>query len=117
MCEPIGTVRLLGEMLIGQMPLQIFMVKDFALKLVELLSEYEYASEHIPSRVVLLAKKKWHKKTWIDYDRFFELVNAMPSNVNNKTNENSAYPDNLDAELYTVGTRNVKAGEKDEMKL
>jgi len=80
-------------------------VKDFGLQLLELLPEYEFASEHIPSRVILLAKKKWHKKTWIDYDSFFEKINVSP------------YPENLDAEEYTVGTQQVKAGTKDEMNL
>ena len=83
-------------------------VKDFGLDVLKFLPEYELASEHIPSRVILLAKKKWHKKTWIDYDRFFEQVNVA---------EGIAYPDNLDAELYTVGTQDVQVGTKDEMSL
>ncbi len=81
-------------------------VREFGMQLLEKLPDYEFASEHTPSRVVLLAKKKWHRKTWIDYDRFFELVNAEGD-----------YPENLNAEDYTVGTRDVKTGTKDEMSL
>ena len=83
-------------------------VKEFGLKLLELLPEYEFASEHIPSRVILLAKKKWHKKTWIDYSRFFELVNVAGG---------KDYPENLNAEDYTAGTKDVPAGTVDEMSL
>lgn len=55
-------------------------VVDFSKKLLEHLDEYEIVSEHIPSRVVLLAKKKfkidgiWN--TWIDFDKWHGLVNS-----------------------------------------
>ncbi|MFQ5531465.1 MAG: hypothetical protein ACE5ES_02510, partial [Candidatus Nanoarchaeia archaeon] len=49
-------------------------------KLGNLLEDYEIVSEHIPSRVVMLAKKKFFIygvwKTWIDFDKFFELVES-----------------------------------------
>jgi len=49
-------------------------VVEFSKKLVGFLAEYELISEHIPSRVVMLAKKKflvagtWN--TWIDFDKW-----------------------------------------------
>lgn len=50
----------------------------FSKKLVKSLLGYEIVSEHIPSRVVMLARKKfkidgqWH--TWIDFEKWSELV-------------------------------------------
>jgi len=53
-------------------------VKDFTIKLKKFLPEYEIASEHKPSRVVLLAKKSFKKKgkwfTWIDFKKWNKLV-------------------------------------------
>ena len=53
-----------------QMPLHEE-VKAWGMKLAELLPEYEYVAEHEPSRVILLAKKSFHKKTWINFKQFF----------------------------------------------
>ena len=47
-------------------------VKEWGIKLLEYLPDYEYVSEHLPSKVILLAKKKFNKKTWIDYPKFFK---------------------------------------------
>ncbi|MAF36123.1 4-demethylwyosine synthase TYW1 [archaeon] len=53
-------------------------IESFTKELIKVLSEYEIVSEHVPSRVVLLAKKtfnvneKWH--TWIDFNKYHELV-------------------------------------------
>jgi len=47
-------------------------------ELLPYLEEYELVSEHKPSHVVCLAKKKFQKKTWIDFDRFFELYDEDP---------------------------------------
>ncbi|MBS3176262.1 4-demethylwyosine synthase TYW1 [Candidatus Woesearchaeota archaeon] len=47
-------------------------VKKFGISLLEYLPDYEYVSEHIPSRVILLAKKSFGKKTWIDFSKFFK---------------------------------------------
>jgi len=54
-------------------------VRNFALKLVEILGpDYAIACEHVHSCCILIADArlkiggKWH--TWIDYDRFHELV-------------------------------------------
>lgn len=77
-------------------------VKEFGLRVLEFLSDdYEFASEHKPSDVILLAKKKFHGKTWIDFEKFFELMNVTHP------------PENLDAEKYSVGTQNVKESEND----
>ncbi len=46
-------------------------IRDFSERLAKLLPEYEIASEHMPSRVVLLAKKSFDKKTWIDFESLF----------------------------------------------
>jgi hypothetical protein len=47
------------------------------------LPDYEIVSEHLPSRVILLAKKKFFIEgtwwTWIDYPKFTELVNSGKS--------------------------------------
>ncbi len=54
-----------------------------AKQLVPYLPEYEIVSEHIPSRVVMLAKKsykkdgKWH--TWIDFHKWQELATSGKS--------------------------------------
>jgi len=50
----------------------------FTKKLIKHLPEYEIVSEHISSRVVMLAKKKFKKcekwYTWIDFEKFNELA-------------------------------------------
>lgn len=55
-------------------------VVAFSQKLVENLPDYAIVSEHVPSRVVMIAKKKfkrddgWH--TWIDFEKYNTLVNS-----------------------------------------
>jgi tRNA wybutosine-synthesizing protein 1 len=53
-------------------------VVSFSKELVKFLDDYEIVSEHIPSRVVMLAKKKFkinnEWKTWIDFSKWHELV-------------------------------------------
>jgi tRNA wybutosine-synthesizing protein 1 len=58
-------------------------VQEFSHSLTEHLPGYEIASEHKPSRVVLLARKEYRKQTWIDFDRFFELLGSgvKPSDI------------------------------------
>lgn len=55
-------------------------VVAYSKELVDHLPGYEIVSEHIPSRVVMLAKKKYKKDgrwhTWIDFPRWHELVNS-----------------------------------------
>ncbi len=78
-------------------------VKEFGMKVLEELNKtgsetekYEFASEHVPSDVILVAKTKYHKKTWIDFDRFFELINVPNA------------PENLDAMEYSKAREEVK---------
>lgn len=71
-------------------------VREFSEQMADLLDDYEIASEHKPSRVVLLAKKKYYDagaqkyKTWIDYGQFNELWARYPSEG----------ADVIDAEVY-----------------
>ncbi|MFW9779351.1 MAG: 4-demethylwyosine synthase TYW1 [Candidatus Heimdallarchaeota archaeon] len=50
---------------------------EFAKSLLSYLPEYDIVSEHIPSRVVMLAKKNYKRGsewyTWIDFPKFHEL--------------------------------------------
>lgn len=63
-------------------------VHRFSNELLLFLPKYEKVSEHIPSKVVLVAKKKFKKKTQIDFEKFFKLVNKK------------SYPKNLDEKKY-----------------
>ena len=62
----------------GNMPLHEEVV-GWSKKIAEHLPEYEIVAEHIPSRVVMLARKKFRKggkwHTWINFQKFIELVN------------------------------------------
>ncbi|MBI5066104.1 4-demethylwyosine synthase TYW1 [Candidatus Woesearchaeota archaeon] len=55
-------------------------VIDFTKKLIQYLPDYDIVSEHIPSRVIMCAKKKFFKNgrwhTWIDFPKYHELVNS-----------------------------------------
>jgi tRNA wybutosine-synthesizing protein 1 len=51
-------------------------VKKFSEELLEHLPDYEYVSEHYASRVMLLMKKSWNKRRWINFPKFFEEANA-----------------------------------------
>ena len=51
-------------------------VREFSESLLPYLEDYEISSEHKPSRVVLIAKKKFKKQTWIDFDGFFDLLES-----------------------------------------
>ena len=55
-------------------------VKEWGIKLLEYLPDYEYVSEHLPSKVILLAKKKFNKNTLIDFDGFFKGNGFMEEN-------------------------------------
>lgn len=50
-------------------------IKSFTKKLLKLLPEYEASAEHIPSRVTLIMKKSLKKKRYIDFNKFFNIVN------------------------------------------
>uniref|UniRef100_A0A6G1SCN2 S-adenosyl-L-methionine-dependent tRNA 4-demethylwyosine synthase TYW1 n=1 Tax=Aceria tosichella TaxID=561515 RepID=A0A6G1SCN2_9ACAR len=66
-------------------------VVEFAQDLLPYLPKdtYELACEHSHSNCVLIANKKfkinnkWH--TWIDYEKYFELINLMGSQVNHQS--------------------------------
>ena len=62
----------------GNMPTMDDM-KEFNKKLLENLPDYEYISEHIPSRAILLIKRSLNKKPWINFPRFFEIVEKESS--------------------------------------
>lgn len=51
-------------------------MEKFTKELLEVLPEYEYARQHIPSRAILLIKKSLNKKCWIDYPKFFDMVES-----------------------------------------
>lgn len=55
-------------------------VVEYTNELIKYLPDYEIVSEHIPSRVVMVAKKKFKKNgkwyTWIDFEKYHELVNS-----------------------------------------
>jgi tRNA wybutosine-synthesizing protein 1 len=49
-------------------------VREFTSELLKYLPDYELIREHIPSRVTLLIKKSLNKKSWINFPKFFELL-------------------------------------------
>jgi tRNA wybutosine-synthesizing protein 1 len=51
-------------------------VTEFTKKLVEVLPDYELVDEYTPSRVILLARKDYVGKQFIDFQKFFDVVNA-----------------------------------------
>ncbi|MBS3123978.1 4-demethylwyosine synthase TYW1 [Candidatus Woesearchaeota archaeon] len=55
-------------------------IVEFTKALLKYLPEYSLVTEHIPSRVVMLAKNKFKKKdgwyTWIDFDKFHKLATS-----------------------------------------
>jgi tRNA wybutosine-synthesizing protein 1 len=55
-------------------------VVGFTKKLIEYLPDYEIVSEHIPSRVVMCAKKAFRKnnkwRTWIDFSKWQKLIES-----------------------------------------
>ncbi|MBT3836267.1 4-demethylwyosine synthase TYW1 [Candidatus Woesearchaeota archaeon] len=61
------------------MPIHEEIIK-FTQKMMLSLEDYEIVSEHIPSRVIMVAKKKFKKEdgwyTWIDFPKFEELANS-----------------------------------------
>ena len=49
-------------------------MKKFMNNLLKKLPEYEYAREHLPSRAILLMKKSLKKKCWINFPKFFDMI-------------------------------------------
>lgn len=60
-------------------------IAEFAEKLIKYLPDYEIASEHKPSSVVLLMKKSLKGKRFIDFDKFFKLKNPSAENYSLRT--------------------------------
>ena len=54
------------------------------MELLKNLPDYEYIRKHPQSRAILLIRKDLNKKAWINFPKFFELVN---SNKEFKTEE------------------------------
>lgn len=50
-------------------------VDDFTKELIESLDDYEIVSEHTASRVLCLIHKRMNKQQYIDFPKFFEIVN------------------------------------------
>lgn len=51
-------------------------IKEFMNRLLEKLPEYEYIREHATSRAILLIKKSLKRKYWINFPKFFELIES-----------------------------------------
>jgi len=47
---------------------------DFMNQLLTYLPEYEFSRTHKPSRAILLIRKSLNKKPWINFPKFFELI-------------------------------------------
>ena len=60
------------------MPFHEYII-EFTKELLNYLPDYDIVSEHIPSRVIMLAKKSFKKNnkwyTWIDFKKYNKLVN------------------------------------------
>lgn len=55
-------------------------IVGFTKELMKYLPDYDIVAEHVPSRVVMCARKKFKKDgkwyTWIDFDKWNKLVNS-----------------------------------------
>ncbi|MEM3062273.1 MAG: 4-demethylwyosine synthase TYW1, partial [Nitrososphaerota archaeon] len=49
-------------------------IRKFAQNLIKIMPEYEIMREHIPSRVILLIKKDLKRKCWINFPKFFNMI-------------------------------------------
>jgi len=67
------------RLLIEDMPWHEEIV-EFTKELMKYLSDYDIVTEHVPSRVVMCARKEFNKDgkwfTWIDFDKWNELINS-----------------------------------------
>lgn len=86
-------------------------VKVFTQEILQFLPDYELVSEHYPSRVVMLAKRKFKKNgvwhTWIDFPKYDELVN-------NEETKNSFTTDDYLAKTPDVHILKKEVNETDE---
>ena len=51
-------------------------MKVFMNKLLTYLPNYEFIRQHIPSRAILLIRKDLKKKAWINFPKFFDLIES-----------------------------------------
>ncbi len=51
-------------------------MKKFMDELLKELPEYEYLRQHVPSRAILLIKKSLNKKSWINFPKFFNMLES-----------------------------------------
>ncbi len=79
-------------------------ILEFSEELVKLLPEYEIENEQESSRVVLLSKKKFKGRTWIDFEKFFNLLKEKPS-------------EDIEAMEYSTTTKKVPEAEVEEINL
>ena len=49
-------------------------INNFTNQLLKYLPEYEFADEHLQSRVSLIMKKSLNKKQFINFNKFFSLI-------------------------------------------
>ena len=68
-------------------------IREFTNKLLEKLPEYEIMREHLPSRVILLIKKDLNKKCWINFPKFFDLIESK-SNYTSEDYSNKSITSN-----------------------
>lgn len=88
-------------------------VVEFSEQVLKHLPEYEIVTEHVPSRVVLLAKKKFKIEgkwmTWIDYPKWHKLVNNEEKSDINKNNDPA--PEKFLKTTPTTGLSGIKTKE------
>jgi tRNA wybutosine-synthesizing protein 1 len=87
-------------------------IVDFSQELLKYLSEYEIVTEHIPSRVVMCARKDFKKNntwyTWIDFDKWNTLVNG--------TEEFNKYDFLKETPLIGISGRKIREEVKEKIK-
>ena len=79
-------------------------VKEYCNQFIKLLNGYEILDEQIPSRVILIGKKKFKNKTWIDFNKFFKLVD----NIKSKEEFNLIKADDYSTKTKKIPESNVE---------
>ena len=67
-------------------------MKSFTDEILKFIPYYEYLESHVPSRAVLLGKKSLNKKHWINFPKFFDLVNSGKDYITEDYSEVSIQP-------------------------
>ena len=67
-------------------------MKEFTDEILKFIPDYEYLANHHPSRAVLLGKKSLNKKHWINFPKFFDLVNSGENYTTEDYSEVSIQP-------------------------